>query len=174
MDWQSCKTAFADDGFSRHIQADGLTLSGWNRCYRVLRASDAVLHLHRDGEPQPLPERFDVTPFASSHRYLLSLDLAGVLLTHHHWDHVGGVEPLIEEFVSSQGGIPSPAAVLDEETRARLRKACHGERALVLACGERSIRLRPALNVTAEEIAEGLLRIRAGLRKVRPAATASA
>jgi hypothetical protein len=80
MDWQSCKTAFADDGFSRHIQADGLTLSGWNRCYRVLRASDAVLHLHRDGEPQPLPERFDVTPFASSHRYLLSLDLAGLQL----------------------------------------------------------------------------------------------
>ena len=59
MDWQSCKTAFADDGFSRHIQADGLTLSGWNRCYRVLRASDAELHLHRDGEPQPLPERLD-------------------------------------------------------------------------------------------------------------------
>ncbi len=80
MDWQSCKTAFANDGFSRHIRAEGLTLSGWNRCYRVLRGSDAVLHLHRDGEPQPLPERLDVAPFASTHRYLLSLDLAGLQL----------------------------------------------------------------------------------------------
>jgi hypothetical protein len=80
MDWQSCKSAFANDGFPRHIRAEDLTLSGWNRCYRVLRASDAVLHLHRDGEPQPLPERLEVAPFASSHRYLLSLDLAGVQL----------------------------------------------------------------------------------------------
>jgi hypothetical protein len=108
MDWQSCKAAFANDGFSRHIRAEGLTLRGWNRCYRVLRASDARLHLHRDGEPQPLPERLDVAPFASSHRYLLSLNLAGMQLI----CHLDELERLDLEFDPAAVNSPARALIL--------------------------------------------------------------
>lgn len=83
MDWNQYKQVFLADGFPRHIQAEGLTLSGWNRCYRVLRASDARMRLYRDGEAHPLPQRLEVDLFCSPHRYLLNLDLAEVALRCH-------------------------------------------------------------------------------------------
>lgn len=106
MDWQRCRSAFSADGFPRHIQATGVTLSGWNRIYRVLCASDAVLHLHRDGEPLPLPEALDVEPFTSPHRYLLSLDLAGVQLR----CHLDDLQRLDLEF--DPGTVDSPGRAL--------------------------------------------------------------
>ena len=41
------------------------------------------------------------------------------------------------------------------------------ERLILLACGPRSIRLRPALNVTPAEVDEGMKRLRAALESVR-------
>ena len=81
---------------------------------------------------------------------------------------LAGLQALADDFpgtVSNPRGRGLIAAfdLPDAAARAGLRAACHEEKVLVLACGERSIRLRPALNVTAEELTEGLARIRAGL-----------
>ncbi len=51
--------------------------------------------------------------------------------------------------------------------RDKVRTACYEEKCLVLACGERSIRLRPALNMTAADADDGLNRIARALRKLR-------
>jgi L-lysine 6-transaminase len=51
--------------------------------------------------------------------------------------------------------------------RDAVRNACYEEKCLVLACGERSIRLRPALNMTTAEADDGLARIARALRKPR-------
>ncbi len=42
------------------------------------------------------------------------------------------------------------------EARDEFKRECFDEGLLVLGCGERSIRLRPALNVSAEEIEDAL------------------
>ena len=52
------------------------------------------------------------------------------------------------------------------EIRGEVRRACMAEELLVLACGPRSIRLRPALNVTASDVEEGLRRLEKVLGQV--------
>jgi hypothetical protein len=81
MDRDACKAAFAADGFSRHVRVRGITLSDWDVYYRLLRATEAQLHYFRDGDREPLPEHIDERPFASAHRFMLVLDMAGLQLT---------------------------------------------------------------------------------------------
>jgi len=52
----------------------------------------------------------------------------------------------------------------DAEARDNLRQACYDQKMIVLTCGSRSIRLRPALNVTAEVVDEGLSRLKRALQ----------
>lgn len=51
----------------------------------------------------------------------------------------------------------------DVKTRDAIIKRCFADGMLVLACGTRSIRFRPALNVTAEIIADGVARLEAAI-----------
>lgn len=53
----------------------------------------------------------------------------------------------------------------DAEKRNATIKACFEEGMIVLACGPRSIRFRPTLNVGAELVVEGARRLEAGLRR---------
>ena len=54
----------------------------------------------------------------------------------------------------------------DAKTRDAAIKRCFADGMLVLACGQRSLRFRPALNVTAEIIADGLARLDAALAAI--------
>jgi L-lysine 6-transaminase len=54
----------------------------------------------------------------------------------------------------------------DTKTRDAIIKRCFADGMLVLACGQRSLRFRPALNVTAEIIAEGVSRLDAAIGAV--------
>jgi len=54
----------------------------------------------------------------------------------------------------------------DPKTRDAAIKRCFADGMLVLACGPRSLRFRPALNVTAEIIAEGVQRLEAAIAAV--------
>lgn len=54
----------------------------------------------------------------------------------------------------------------DAKTRDLALKRCYGEGLLLLPCGGRSIRFRPALTVTAESIAEGLARLERAISAV--------
>ncbi|MEN8151025.1 MAG: L-lysine 6-transaminase [Planctomycetota bacterium] len=53
-----------------------------------------------------------------------------------------------------------------KELRDRYVTACFDAGLIILTCGEKSVRFRPALNVTADEIDEGLKRLRAALEGV--------
>ncbi len=44
----------------------------------------------------------------------------------------------------------------DVQKRAKFRELCFNEGLLILPCGEKSIRFRPALNITKEQLDEGL------------------
>lgn len=50
-----------------------------------------------------------------------------------------------------------------KEIRDDFVQACFDARLIVLKCGQRSVRLRPALNVSSEEVEEGLDRLRSSL-----------
>jgi L-lysine 6-transaminase len=52
------------------------------------------------------------------------------------------------------------------EQRNKLRKEAFRQQVLVLACGQRSIRFRPALTITVEEMDEGLARLEKALEAV--------
>ena len=54
----------------------------------------------------------------------------------------------------------------DTKTRDLAVKRCFADGMLVLACGTRSLRFRPALNVTAENISDGVQRLEAALAAV--------
>ncbi len=54
----------------------------------------------------------------------------------------------------------------DGKTRDAVIKRCFADGMLVLACGTRSVRFRPALNVTAEIIAEGVARLEKAIVEV--------
>ncbi len=56
-------------------------------------------------------------------------------------------------------GLMCAFSLADGETRDRLVKACHEDGLLVLPCGTNSVRFRPPLSITAEEIDEGLQRL---------------
>lgn len=54
----------------------------------------------------------------------------------------------------------------DGKTRDAIIKRCFADGMLVLACGTRSIRFRPSLNVTAEIVAEGVARLERAIVEV--------
>lgn len=54
----------------------------------------------------------------------------------------------------------------DTKTRDAVIKRCFADGMLVLSCGTRSVRFRPALNVTAEIIAEGVKRLEQAITEV--------
>ena len=54
----------------------------------------------------------------------------------------------------------------DTETRDLLRKECYERALMILAAGERSIRFRPPLNVSTEEIDTGIGIIRDALTEI--------
>lgn len=56
----------------------------------------------------------------------------------------------------------------DSRTRDRMQAALMAEKLLILGCGEKSIRFRPHLNVSADEIREGMAIIGAVLKKISP------
>ncbi len=56
----------------------------------------------------------------------------------------------------------------DTQTRDRMRAALMAEKLLILGCGEKSIRFRPHLNVSADEIREGMEMVRTVLKKIAP------
>jgi L-lysine 6-transaminase len=53
-------------------------------------------------------------------------------------------------------------------------KRCFNEHLLVLACGQRSIRFRPFLNVDSESVGECLLRLERAVRHVLGTPSSSA
>jgi L-lysine 6-transaminase len=55
----------------------------------------------------------------------------------------------------------------DTETRNRFWKGCFEAGLLVLRCGERSVRLRPALDVKANIVGESIAVMRDVLRRMR-------
>ena len=56
--------------------------------------------------------------------------------------------------------------VATADQRNKLRGQCYEEGLLVLSCGERSIRFRPALNLTPDEVKEGIKLMEVALKKV--------
>jgi L-lysine 6-transaminase len=52
----------------------------------------------------------------------------------------------------------------DAELRNKFRENCEKEKLLILGCGEKTIRFRPMLNITDEELEEGLQIIEKVLR----------
>jgi L-lysine 6-transaminase len=84
---------------------------------------------------------------------------------------LAGLEALCVEFEGFASGARGVGVLLafdlpSKDVRDAVRTACLVRRCLVLPCGERSIRLRPALNLTAADAGEGLRRIRLALRDV--------
>jgi L-lysine 6-transaminase len=54
----------------------------------------------------------------------------------------------------------------DGAARDALRRIAYDEGLLVLACGSRSIRLRPALSITQADVDEGLRILRSSLKRL--------
>jgi L-lysine 6-transaminase len=52
------------------------------------------------------------------------------------------------------------------DLRKKLRETCYTEKLMILGCGERSIRFRPPLNITENEIDKGLTIIRKVLKLI--------
>lgn len=76
------------------------------------------------------------------------------------------LEQRFAEVTNARGsGLMCAIDLPDAETRNATIKACFEEGMIVLACGPRSIRFRPTLAVSADEIAEGLRRLDAGLQR---------
>lgn len=84
---------------------------------------------------------------------------------------LGGLHGIRQEFpdlVSNVRGKGLMCAydLKDSQVRDRFIRACWSKRMLVLPCGERSVRFRPALNVSLEDIREGLDITRSCLKEV--------
>jgi L-lysine 6-transaminase len=60
------------------------------------------------------------------------------------------------------------------EVRNRVLKRCHEEQLIILACGTRSLRFRPFLNIDSDSVAECLLRFERAVRSVLGAPHTSA
>ncbi|MBX3261134.1 MAG: L-lysine 6-transaminase [Labilithrix sp.] len=65
-------------------------------------------------------------------------------------------------------GLMCAIDVPDSKTRDAVIKRCFADGMLVLACGQRSIRFRPALNVGADVIADAVARLEAAIAAVCP------
>jgi L-lysine 6-transaminase len=53
------------------------------------------------------------------------------------------------------------------EQRDEFRRICYDHKVILLACGERSIRFRPPLNLTTEQVDEGMAIMKKGLRRMK-------
>jgi L-lysine 6-transaminase len=79
-----------------------------------------------------------------------------------------GVEKLAAEFEDTVTGARGQGLIVafdlpTEELRDGFVDACYEAGVIILMCGDRSVRFRPALNVKESEIDEGLKRLRAAL-----------
>jgi len=83
---------------------------------------------------------------------------------------VGALVRLAEEFpaVTNARGLGLLAAfdLPDGEIRAKVKARCLERGLIILPCGERSIRFRPPLNVSAKEIDEGIAIVRNVLKEI--------
>ena len=83
---------------------------------------------------------------------------------------LGTLHRLAEEFpaVSNVRGLGLFAAfdMPDSDTRTKIRTACMKKGLIILPCGERSIRFRPPLNVSAQEIESGIGIVAEALREL--------
>jgi len=81
-----------------------------------------------------------------------------------------GLEALAERLpeVSNARGLGALCAIdlPSTEIRNRVVKRCFAEHLIILACGPRSIRFRPFLNVDSQGVAECLLRLERAVRQV--------
>ena len=89
-----------------------------------------------------------------------------------------GLELLAERFpeVDNARGLGGLCAVdlPSAEVRNRVLKRCYDEQLLILACGQRSIRFRPFLNIDSASVAECLVRFERAVRHVLDAPRDSA
>jgi len=82
-----------------------------------------------------------------------------------------GIEKLAVEFEDTVTNPRGKGLILafdlpTKEARGRFVDACFDAGLIILTCGERSVRFRPALNVTSGEIDEGVDRLRAALEGI--------
>jgi L-lysine 6-transaminase len=89
-----------------------------------------------------------------------------------------GLELLAERLpeVENARGLGALCAVdlPSTEVRNRVLKRCHEEQLIILACGTRSLRFRPFLNIDSDSVAECLLRFERAVRSVLGAPHTSA
>lgn len=81
------------------------------------------------------------------------------------------LKELEEEFPNivskSRGrGLYSAFNLPNDDIRKKLISECYNEGLFILGCGERTVRIRPALNITLNEINEGIEIIRRSLKKI--------
>jgi L-lysine 6-transaminase len=86
---------------------------------------------------------------------------------------LAGLETLGDRYPGLVGnvrgrGLMCAISFPDGATRDRVIRDCHEARLLVLPCGQRSLRFRPALNIDAAAIDEGLAILDAVLRRTDP------
>jgi len=84
---------------------------------------------------------------------------------------LSGLHQLAEEFPKLVSQVRGRGLMIafdlpDPELRKKAVDACRAEGVLVLPCGERSIRLRPFLDLTKEDAAKGLALLGAALRRL--------
>jgi L-lysine 6-transaminase len=84
---------------------------------------------------------------------------------------LAGLEKLAAEFEDTVTGARGQGLIVafdlpTKELRNRFVDACYEAGVIILKCGERSVRFRPALTVKESEIDEGLKRLRAALRGI--------
>jgi L-lysine 6-transaminase len=84
---------------------------------------------------------------------------------------LSGLHQLAEEFPKLVSQVRGRGLMIafdlpDPELRKKAVDACRAEGVLVLPCGERSIRLRPFLDLTEEDAAKGLALLGAALRRL--------
>jgi L-lysine 6-transaminase len=82
---------------------------------------------------------------------------------------LAGLSEEMPQIISNARGLGLFAAfdVVTPELRTKIRTRCFERGLMILPCGERSIRFRPPLNVTLEEIDEGIDIIRRSISEVQ-------
>jgi L-lysine 6-transaminase len=78
------------------------------------------------------------------------------------------LEDQFPDLISNSRGLGLMCAIdlPTPEKRDELRKGCYNHGLVLLGCGERTIRFRPALNIKKEQIDEGIGIIRRALKEM--------
>jgi L-lysine 6-transaminase len=84
---------------------------------------------------------------------------------------LGQVQSLVDEFptviANPRGkGLMIAFTLAEAQMRDALRQKCYDEGLILIGCGDRSIRFRPALNITREEIDMGITVIREQIKEL--------